>query len=204
MPFGNENSCVTLTTFCTADKIQDGTIPLASCALPDLLQHPNLISGFYGFNSTAGIAFANYIAELHKTPLRSVVIQIPLENSLRTPTTKPEDIPNIEMLHCCRLSAKMVAILADFWRERMEAAGWEQEQLEEINWRRPEHFIPKFEQGIVDLYNEPQFQHCKLIIYPARPQTIRSVLDWFAVGVTRPQHIKSAHVRYGDDIKVLW
>lgn len=201
MPYGKKKSMIDLTTIISLSQIRDNHISLDQCALPDILQQPGFKAGYYGFQAQNGLSFSTYVADLHGEKIRSVIFQVKLDHPV-SHLVKPENLSDIDFIHFSRLSEAMVAKISDFWHAEMKAAGWSEKELDEINWRYIEKFVPLYEQPVSKLLDLPEFRHIKVFVYPGRAQTIKTNQAWFAIGLTRPEHIKSAFVRFEPDIKV--
>lgn len=202
MPYGKRKLVIDLTTIAPVDAIRDNVVRLDECFLPDIQQQPGLYAGYYGFHAQNALSFATQYADLHGIRTRTVVLSIRLSTPVLS-IVRPETLADAEFIHFTRMSEKLVSQIGDFWRDKMRETGrWKVSELDALNWKHVECFMPLYADPVAELLNEPEFRHIKVFVYPARPQTMKTSHSWFAVGVARPENIESAHVRFEDGIKV--
>lgn len=181
-------------------------IRVFDCPIPNFQQHFEKVSGFYGFHAKGkGLQYCTLEAEERKHIFVPVTLSVHLECDISTHMVTPETLQDFDMLNVARASRALIDQMAAFWYSRLEEKGWTDAQLNAINFRLCEKFMPADESLVTELLKLPAFKHLNLFVYPALPLPgkPRGFLNTpISVGVANPKCIKHAFSPMYPDLEI--
>lgn len=166
-------------------------IGFSQCVASGFRQQDGFFSGFYGFHARGkGLQYCALDADSRGLKFLPVTVSVRLEKGISARMVTPSTLNDVDMFNVARASRELIDHMAEFWYSRLLEKGMSAANLESINWRLAEKFMPVDESLVGELLAQPEFSHLRLFIYPAMPIARSNLITTpISVGVTKSEFI---------------